>query len=166
MKVETYFGLKMYVRDMDLSDEVIDLYKANIGKTIYEKAYVDCTYKIGGLKKNTRVVILSNSIKNISLFENNTDWWLCVAERDSKFKILDVNKFDDKNLIVLLHLKNDLARLFDNKFEELDEEIIKECEEEFKQDINKEHINSLDEKWYQRLFFAISISDKGEIQLR
>ena len=166
LKVETYFGLKMYVRDMDLTNEIVDLYKNNIGKTVYEKAYVDCTYKISGLNKNTRFIIVSNSIKNISMFENNTDWGICVAERDSSFKILDVTTIENKNLIILLHLKKDMARIFKDKFEDLDKEIIKKCEEDFKEDIKREHIESLDKDWYKRLFFPIGISDNGEMQLR
>ena len=160
---KTYDNIKLYVRDMELSNEIITLYQNNIGKTIKEKSFVDCTKKIGGLVKNTRTYIISNSIEDFSLFEQDTNYGLCVANENSYFKIIDVQTVENKNYIILLQLDKDTRHFLENISTNIDIEIKNIGKEQFQKDIKSKHLEELDDNWYKRLFFPIGINKNGEI---
>ena len=88
-------GLTNYVRDANLDPAVATLYKP--GMVIRDKAFVDATRRIGGMVTTHRFAILSNHMANLSKFEHGTNWGLCVAAPESRFKIIDVYEYDGKN---------------------------------------------------------------------
>lgn len=44
---------------------------------------------------------------DISEYEQGTNWGLCVADHESRFKVLDVYEYEGKTQITLLHLLDD-----------------------------------------------------------
>lgn len=161
---QTYNNLKIYVRDSDLLQRTLDIYKENIGQIIKEKAFVDCTNKIGGIIKNTRTFIISNHIKDLSIFEENSKWGLNVANKDSIFKILDVGKIEDKNYIILLHITDNSLGLMKDLHTNVDDYIINNCKEILNDSIKKDPISELDDEWYSRLFFPVGINKDGKVE--
>ena len=158
-----YSNLKFYVRDSDLSKNQISQYQNNIGKFIKEKAFVDCTKKIGMLQKNTRYIIFSNNIKDISIHEDKTDFGICIANKDSIFKIVDVISANDKNYIILLHVNKDDKLMINELKTNVEDNLI----EFTKNTINEktEIIPELTDEWYNRLFFPIGIDPDNNINL-
>ena len=125
-----YSNLKMYVKDIDLDYSKISLYQNNIGKIIKEKEYLKCTSRIGGQTKNTRFFIIGNEIRDYSIFEENTNWGICIANKENNFKIIDVNQINNKNYIILLQIPNKTVLFMKNINTNVDENIKRFCEEE------------------------------------
>lgn len=159
-----YSNLKLYVRDSDLMQRTLNIYKDNIGQIVKEKAFVDCTTKIGGLTKNTRTFIISNHMNDLSIFEEDTNWGINVADKESLFKILDVGKVEDKNYIILLHIADDLPHLMNGLKTNVDEYIINKCKEILHNSIKERPIPELDDEWYNRLLFPVGINKDGKIE--
>lgn len=154
---KTYANTKQYVRDVDLDDNFINIYKP--GDIIYERAFIDCTKKIGGLDKKVRYSIISNQAKDLSEFEKETNWGLCVIDRNSAFKVLDIYKKSKKTLIVLLHIPVDVAEEFNKVHTNFDEELIKIAKEEFEKYYNQPSLIEFKENWYDRLILPIGIDN-------
>lgn len=161
-----YHNLKVYVRDSDMLVRTQKIYQKNIGQVIKEDAFVDCTSKIGGMTKNTRTFLISNHIKDLSIFERETNWGISVANQDSLFKILDVGKIEDKNYIILLHISDEISTTIDKIHTNIDDFIIKKCKEILTKSIKEKPLPELDESWYERLFFPVGINKDGKIQKR
>jgi hypothetical protein len=159
-----YPELKMYVRDADLDEKYISKYKN--GTIIYERTFVDCTFKIGGIIKNTRYVIFSNNIKNISNYEHGTNWGLCLANLNSAFKILLVKNVGDKNLIVLLHIPVEYDDFFLKNYLSFDKDLIEKATNNFNECLGSSHIPDLTEDWYKRLSFPVGMDDNAELWTR
>ena len=60
---DTFPGLTLFYRDTNLSNDLILKYKP--GQIIQEKAFVDISYRGGGLTTNFRYLIASSNAKNI-----------------------------------------------------------------------------------------------------
>lgn len=145
-----------YVRDVDFNEDVINCYK--VDDIIYERAFIDCTPKIGLLTKNVRYSILSSYASDFSHFEEDTNWGLHVINKNSCFKVLDVYKVDGKTLITLLHIPLEYSDLFSNIKINLDETLIEKTRKRFKECLTCEKKEELDDKWYERLSFPIGFS--------
>lgn len=157
-----YPGLTHFVRDADLNKELINKYKVN--DIIYERAFVDSTYKIGGLTKSVRYSIFSNravDLNKISEVKNN--WGLCVINKDSAFKVLDIYEYNDKTLITLLNIPLEYDDMFKNLSVNLDEKIIETSRKRFVECLNSNPVLELDDEWYKRLTFPLGMSDSGEL---
>ena len=63
-------GLTMYVRDVDLSLELADIYKP--GMIIMERAFTDASNRVMGMVTSHRYAILSNHMADLSQFEHDT----------------------------------------------------------------------------------------------
>ena len=155
-----YPGLTHYVRDVDLDEKIINSYEVN--DIIYERGFIDCTSKIGGITKKVRYSIFSSNCADLSEHENGTNWKLHVIKRDSAFKVLDVFKSEDKVLITLLHIPLEVSDIFKTIHVNLDDTVIEQARKRFKECLNSEPVAGLDEEWYKRLSFPIGISDAGE----
>lgn len=159
---QIYPGLTHYVRDVDLDKKYINNYK--VGNIIYEKAFVDTTCKIGKLNKTTRYSIFSNQAVELNTiadkkYQNN--WGLCLIDRNSAFKILDIYEYNNKTLITLLHIPLELSELLRNVSTNLDDQIINTARSRFEKSFNDKTFIELDDEWYTRLKFPLGMSDEG-----
>lgn len=100
-----YPGITMYARDVNLPPELARKYVP--GQIIREKAFTDASIRFMGMATTHRYVILSNHMKDLSPFEQGTNWGLHVANRDSHFKVLGRHTCGARTGIFLLHLPDD-----------------------------------------------------------
>jgi hypothetical protein len=153
-------GLQMFVRDTNLSENVMEKYK--VGIILRDPTFVDTSCRVGGMVTSHRYSILSNHYININEYEHGTNWGLCICQRDSHFKILDIYVLNNKTQIVLLHLDDDWE-LFQNITSNVEEDMIKNCRERFKIRLNEEPIPELTTKdWFDRLVYPIGINNENE----
>ena len=158
----TFPGLMMFVRDVDLPDDIAKKYVP--GLIIREKAFVDASHRVMGMMTTHRFGILSNHMANFEHFEHGTNWGLCVSKRDSHFKVLAVHEYCGKTLILLLHLPDDEDwKLFQNVNISIESEITSSSIERFESKCNLEVIPELaTEQWLERCSFPIGMTDKGD----
>ena len=69
---QVYTGIAIYVRDVNLTNELADKYVS--GLIIREKAFTDASNRVMGMTTSHRYMILSNHMTNFSLFEQGTNW--------------------------------------------------------------------------------------------
>lgn len=160
---KNYNELLIYCRDIELSENIIKLYKDNVGKIIKEKGYVECSKKIGGLEKNTRFYIFSNHIADLSAFEESTDFGICVANEGSLYKIIEVGEKDNKNYVILLHIDQETGYFLNNIKTNIDDKLIDICKKRMEKEIKDVPLEELTEEWYKRLYFPIGIDKEGRI---
>ena len=153
-------GSSRYVRDIDLKEGLAEKYEA--GQILTERAFVDATDKIGGMKTTHRYLILSQFLKDFSQFEQGTDWGLHVGNRDSRFKVLDVYAHEGKTQIVLLHLPDGFDEAFENTTD-LERKMVAELREEFAKTLKMDPVAEVNTpEWLERVSFPIGMSDEGE----
>lgn len=76
---------------------------------------MDAIKRLGGIATTYRFAIFSNHMADLSEFEHGTNWGLCVAAPESRFKVIDVYEHEGKTQIALLHLlDDDRWRIFTN----------------------------------------------------
>jgi hypothetical protein len=159
---KTIPGLTMFVRDVNLTDEITKKYVPDT--IVREKAFVDASHRVMGMITTHRFGILSNHMANFEQIEKGTNWGLCVANRDSRFKVLAVHEYNGKTLILLLHLPdNDDWKLFQNVKINIEDDMIASSIERFENKCNIEAIPELTTKeWLDRCSFPIGLSDNGD----
>lgn len=159
---EVYPGLTMFVRDVNLAPQLIKKYKIN--KIIREKTFCDTSHRVGGMVTNLRYAILSNHMTNIEQFEHGTNWGLCIAQRDSHFKVLDICSSQGKTQILLLHLPDDERwELFKDAKLNLDSQVIKEANTCFLNKYNDKPFPELTTKeWLARCAWPLGMSEEGK----
>ncbi|WNY23485.1 hypothetical protein MmiHf6_07920 [Methanimicrococcus hongohii] len=158
---QTIPGLTMFVRDVNLPDSLAQKYEP--GMIIREKAFVDASMRVMGMVTTHRYAILSNHMADFGPYEHGTNWGLCVAARDSRFKVLAVHKYSGKTLILLLHLPdNESWRVFLNAQFSIEEEIILSSIGRFEYKCNLAPIPELAaDSWLVRCSFPIGMDDEG-----
>ena len=82
------------------------------GKIIRERAFTDASRRVGGIVTTHRFAVSFNHYMDASEFEQGTDWGLCIMQKDSRFKVLNVYKKNEKTLITLLHLSEEYWKFF------------------------------------------------------
>lgn len=105
---DTTMGIGLFVRDCDLSPEAVARYSP--GTILREPGYTYATNRIGGIPTSHRVSILSNHMLDLgadAADPRTRDCGICMADRGSRFKVLDVYEKDGKTQILLLHLMDD-----------------------------------------------------------
>ena len=158
---KTIPGLTMFVRDVNLSDDIARKYTPDT--IIREKAFVDASHRVMGMITTHRFAILSNHMVDLGKMENGTNWGLCVANRDSRFKVLTNYEYNGKTLILLLHLPDDEDwKMFINTKISIEDDIIETSIERFKNKCNADIIPELATKeWLDRCIFPIGLDDNG-----
>lgn len=156
-------GLTMYVRDVDLSLELADIYKP--GMIIMERAFTDASNRVMGMVTSHRYAILSNHMADLSQFEHDTNWGLHTARNNAHFKVLDVYDFRGKTQILLLHLPDDNRwRLFQNVTFSIESQLIEDSRKRFEKKSMLPPVPELaTPEWLERCSFPIGISDAGEV---
>ncbi|MDR1856589.1 MAG: hypothetical protein LBR22_05455 [Desulfovibrio sp.] len=163
---ETYPGLQMIVRDMNLKPEIAAKYVK--GSIVRELAYVEGTSRVAGMVTTHRIAILSNHMLDVNdvLGEEKKDTrGLCVAKRGSHFKVLGTHEHKGKTMIVLLHLPNDETwKLFDDMAVNIDEDVFASCVERFEAKCDMPPIPELaTQDWLARCAFPIGMDDLGNL---
>ena len=160
---QTYPGLTMYVRDANLPKIVSENYEK--GMIIRERGFCDASNRVMGMITTHRYGILSNHMANLTEFEHGTNWGLHVAKSGSRFKVLNNFEYNGKRLILLLHLpEDDSWKIFREIEINIDEELVENCIERFKNKCEEEPITELaKEDWLDRCSFPIGMDEDGNI---
>lgn len=162
---ETFSGLKLYYRDTNLSESLISNYK--IGQIIQEKGFTDMSSIGGGLSGNLRYLIASAHPKDLSKFNpDSAKIGHFLLDSIAYFKVLDIQKIDNKTQIFLLNIPDNSISLFKNSTSNLEEEIIEKARKKFKDKISLPLVPELQtENWKEKTKTPIGISDNGELFL-
>ncbi len=160
---DTFPGLNMYVRDVNLNPELEKKYYKN--QIIKEKAYTDASYRVMGMATTHRYSILSNHMTDFSMYENDTNWGLCIAARDSHFLVLDIYEYNNKTQILLLHLPDDERwKMFKNVEINIINQLIDDSRKRFENKCNLNPIPELTTKdWLKRCSFPLGMDDNGNL---
>lgn len=160
---KTYPGLGIYVRDINLPQNLADKYTP--GLIIRERAFTDASNRVMGMITTHRYLILSNHMANLSSFEHGTNWGLHVANKDSHFKVLGKHIYDGKTAIVLLHLPDDESwTVYKQCSFSMDEEVYKMAVERFEKKCKMSPVVELTtQEWMARCAFPIGMSDDGTL---
>ncbi|OOV16978.1 hypothetical protein [Flavobacterium sp. LM4] len=160
---ETFSDLKLFYRDTNLTDTLIENYK--VGQIIKEKGFTDMTSIGGGLSGNLRYLIASANAKDISKFNpDSSKIGHFLLDEISFFKVLYIQKSENKTQIFLLHIPDNALSLFKNSTSNIEEEIIEKAKQKFNTKINSPLIPELQtENWKERTKSPIGMSDNGEL---
>ena len=156
----TLTGSSRHVRDVNLSEELAGKYE--VGQILTEKAFVDASSRIGGMVTTHRYLILSQYMADFSRFEDETNWGLHVANRGSRFKVLDIFAHEGKTQILLLQLPDAFEGVFNNRTD-IEGEFVERERKNFIEDLKKDIIEELAaDEWLARCEFPIGMSEEGE----
>ncbi|PTS90241.1 hypothetical protein DBR27_21855 [Flavobacterium sp. HMWF030] len=160
---ETFSGLKLFYRDTNISENLISNY--TIGQIIQEKGFTDMSSIGGGLCGNLRYLIASAHPKDLSKFNpDSAKIGHFLLDSIAYFKVLDIQKIDNKTQIFLLNIPDNSISLFKNSTSNLEEEIIEKARKKFKDKIHLPLIPELQtENWKEKTKTPIGISDNGEL---
>lgn len=158
---QMYPGIAMFVRDVNLADDVASKYIP--GMIIREKAFADASCRVMGMATTHRYIILSNHMGNLAQFEHGTNWGLCVAQKDSHFKVLGQHTYKDKHAIVLLHLPDDDTwKLFKDIEISMDQQLLEMAIQRFEAKCELPPVPELaTPQWLDRCAFPIGMNDNG-----
>ncbi len=159
---ETFSGLKLFYRDTDLSDHLILNYK--IGQIIQERGFTDMSSLGGGLSGNIRYLIASAHPKDLSKFNpDSAKLGHFLLDTIAYFKVLDIQKIENKTQVFLLNIPDNSISLFKNSSSNLEEEITEKAKQKFISKINSALIPQLQtEEWKERTKSPLGMSDAGE----
>ena len=160
---ETFSDLKLFYRDTTLSDDLISKY--TIGQIIREKGFTDMSYIGGGLSGNCRYLIASSDARDLSKFHTDSAKnGHALLDDNSFFKVLDIQKNNNKTQVFLLNIPGNSLTLFKNSTSNLEEEIKEKAKHKFTSKINAPFIPELQtENWKERTKAPIGMSDTGEL---
>ncbi|MGO4771483.1 hypothetical protein ACEN2I_07445 [Flavobacterium sp. W22_SRS_FK3] len=160
---ETFSDLKLFYRDTHLTDNLIEKYK--VGQIIKEKGFTDMTSIGGGLSGNVRYLIASANAKDIAKFNPysaKTGHFL--LDEITFFKVLDIQKIENKTQVFLLHIPDNSLSLFKNSTSNIEEEITEKARQKFISKINSPLIPELQtEAWKEKTKSPIGMNDLGEL---
>jgi len=160
---ETFSGLKLFYRDTTLSDDLILKYK--VGQIIQEKGFTDMSSIGGGISGNLRYLIASSHPKDLSKFNpDSAKIGHFLLDSIAYFKVLDIQRIEDKTQVLLLNIPDISISLFKNSSSNLEEEIIEKARKKF---IDKRDIALIPElqteNWKERTKSPLGMTDIGEL---
>lgn len=160
---ETFSGLKLFYRDTDLSDNLISNYK--IGQIIQEKGFTDMSSLGGGLSGNIRYLIASAHPKDLSKFNpDSAKMGHFLLDTIAYFKVLDIQKIENKTQVFLLNIPDNSISLFKNSSSNLEEEIIEKARKKFKDKIHLALVPELQTNdWKERTKSPLGMTDTGAL---
>lgn len=156
-------GLQLFARDINLTPEEVACYQ--VGEVVRNPAFTDATCRVGGMVTTHRYGILSNHMMDLSYAEHGTNWGLCIANRDSHFKVLDIYEHEGKTQILLLHLPDDYRwRWLEDLTIHLPGNLVDDCRSRFLNKAFGEPIPEVtSEDWMERCGFPIGVDMKGKL---
>jgi hypothetical protein len=160
---ETFNGLKLFYRDSNLPDNLIANYK--VGQIIQEKGFTDMSSIGGGLSGNIRYLIASAHPKDLSKFNpDSAKIGHFLLDTIAYFKILDIQKIENKTQVFLLNIPDNSILLFKNSTSNLEEEIIEKARKKFLNKIDSAPAPELQtESWKERTKLPIGMNENGEM---
>lgn len=160
---ETFSGLKLFYRDTNLPENLISNYK--VGQIIQEKGFTDMTSIGGGLSGNLRYLIASAHPKDLSKFNpDSAKIGHFLLDSITYFKVLDIQKIENKTQVFLLNIPDNSISLFKNSSSTLEEEIIEKARKKFTDKINLAPAPELQtQNWKERTKSPIGMNDNGEM---
>lgn len=160
---ETFSDLKLFYRDTNLPENLISTYK--IGQIIKEKGFTDMTSIGGGIFGNFRYLIASANAKDLSKFNpDSSKIGHFLLDEISFFKVLDIQKIENKTQVFLLHIPDNSLSLFKNSTSNLEEEISEKAKQKFTAKINSALIPELQtDDWKEKTKSPIGMNDLGEM---
>lgn len=159
---ETFSGLKLFYRDTDLPENLISHYRT--GQIIQEKGFTDMSSMGGGVSGNIRYLIASAHPKDLSKFNpDSAKIGHFLLDTIAYFKVLDIQKIENKTQVFLLNIPDNSISLFKNSSSNLEEEIIEKARKKFKDKIHSVLIPELQTKdWKERTKSPLGMNDNGE----
>ena len=155
----TYPGLTMLYRDVNLGD-LGSLYKK--GMIIQEKGFIDTSKRGGGIITTHRFAIFSKHYMDVAEYEQFTNWGLCIIQRNSYFKIIDVYKANGKTQITLLHLPEQYWWFFENVKIGIDQQVVDFARKRLEECLVIDPVLELtSENWLERCSFPLGMDDRG-----
>ena len=160
---ETFSDLRLFYRDTTLSENLISNYK--IGHIIQERGFTDMTSIGGGLSGNCRYLIASANAKDVSKFNpDSAKIGHFLLDSIAYFKVLDIQKIDNKTQVFLLNIPDNSISLFKNSSSNLEEEIIEKARKKFIDKIHSTLIPELQtENWKERTKLPVGMNENGEM---
>lgn len=160
---ETFSDLKLFYRDTNLTDNLIEKYK--VGQIIKEKGFTDMTSMGGGLSGNFRYLIASANAKDLSKFNpDSAKIGHFLLDEITFFKVLDIQKIENKTQVFLLQIPDNSLSLFKNSTSNIEEEITEKARQKFISKINALLIPELQtENWKEKTKLPIGMNDLGEM---
>jgi len=157
----TYTHICPFVRDTNLPSGIVEKYVP--GTIIREPGYTDVSHKIGGMVTSHRYFILSNHMADLVEFDRDTNWGLCCANRDARYKVLGTHFFDGKYGIFLLHLLDDESwKIWIDASISLDSSLFEKAVEQFKKTCQLPPVPELaTEAWLERCIAPLGIDNEG-----
>ncbi|WP_165062080.1 hypothetical protein [Adlercreutzia sp. ZJ154] len=154
-------GLANHARDVNLDPAIAALYKP--GMIIRDKAFVDASERVGGMATTHRFAIFSNHMVDLSEYEHGTNWGLCVATPESRFKVIDIYECEGKTQIALLHLLDDERwRIFANAEFRMPGLDVGDIRARFEMRCSQEPIPELaTEEWLDRCSYPVGLNPSG-----
>lgn len=148
-------------RDTTLDDGLLSLYQ--VGLMFRERAYVDGTYKFGGLAAPHRYLILTARAICLEAYGPHPEWGLCVCKCDSIFKVLATTRRDGRSQVTLLQIPEEMREEFGTAElspieQEYAEEATRHFEEALQLEPRPEHTT---EEWLKRLRFPLGFLEDG-----
>lgn len=158
---ETFSGLKLFYRDTNLPENLISNYR--IGQIIQEKGFTDISSIGGGLSGNLRYLIASAHAKDLSKFNpDSAKIGHFLLDSIAYFKVLDIQKIDNKTQVFLLNIPDNSISLFKNSSSNLEEEITEKAQKRFREKIDAALIPELQtENWKERTRLPLGMDEKG-----
>jgi hypothetical protein len=160
---ETFSGLKLFYRDTNLPENLISNYR--VGQIIQEKGFTDMTSIGGGISGNFRYSIASANAKDLSKFNpDSAKIGHFLLDSIAYFKVLDIQKIENKTQVFLLNIPDNSISLFKNSSSNLEGEIIEKARKKFSDKINIALIPELQtESWKERTKSPIGMTENGEL---
>lgn len=158
-----YPGIALFARDVNLPPAFAAKYVP--GLIIKERAFVDASIRFMGMVTTHRYVILSNHMKNMSMFEQGTNWGLHLANMGSHFKVLGQYIHNGKTGIFLLHLPDDEDwKVYRNTEFDMDKKLYQTAVERFIMKADTPPVPELTTReWLDRCAFPLGMDDNGNL---
>lgn len=158
---QTFPGLELLYRDVELSKSLISKYK--VGQIIQERGFVDTTKFGGGISTSLRYIIASAHGKGLSAFDSiASKCGLILISPGAYFKVLDICMKMNKTQILLLQIPEAGVELFSSTDINLEQQIIEKAQQRFDEQLNAEPIAELlTDNWKERTKFPIGMDDLG-----
>jgi hypothetical protein len=160
---ETFSDLKLYYRDTTLADDLLSNYK--VGQIIKQKDFTDMTYIGGGLSGNCRYLIASSDARDLSKFNpDSVKNGHSLLDDNSFFKVLDIQRTQNKTQVFLLNIPGNSLVLFKNSTSNLEEEITEKARQKFITKMDSAPIPALEtEDWKERTKQPLGMSHNGQL---
>lgn len=158
---ETFSDLKLFYRDTNLAENVVNNYR--VGQIIKEKGFTDMTSIGSGLSGNFRYLIASANAKDVSKFNpDSAKAGHYLLDEVSFFKVLDIQKINNKIQVFLLHIPDNALSLLKNSTSNIEEEITEKARQKFISKINSPLIPILEtDYWKGKTKSPIGMDEQG-----